>query len=228
MARNLAEGGMRALFKLMLSLTIKHADAANWMRINGQFMPVDPRLWDVDMDLTVNVGLGVGRDEEKAQAYREILALQQQVYTQYGPQNGVVSLTGMRNTITDMLALAGIRNSERYFNPITPEIEQQLQAMAAQAAQGGNQPMDPNQAFLQAEQMKAQQRIAIEQFKAQEGARKAIMDDDLQRDKMAQDLAIKDAELSAKYGIEVEKIMLAREQNAQRQISALPQIQGGM
>ena len=232
MARNLAEGGMRALFKLMLSLTIKHADAANWMRINGQFMPVDPRLWDVDMDLTVNVGLGVGRDEEKAQAYREILALQQQVYSQYGPQNGVVTLTGMRNTITDMLALAGIRNSERYFNPITMEIEQQLQAQAAQAAaeaaQGGNQPMDPNQAFLQAEQMKAQQRIAIEQFKAQEGARKAIMDDDLQRDKMAQDLAIKDAELSAKYGIEVEKIRLAREQNMQRQISALPSIQGGM
>lgn len=232
MARNLAEGGMRRLFKLMLSLTIKHADAANWMRINGQFMPVDPRLWDVDMDLTVNVGLGVGRDEEKAQAYREILALQQQVYTQYGPRNGVVTLTGMRNTITDMLALAGIRNSERYFNPITMEIEQQLQAQAAQAAaeaaQGGNQPMDPNQAFLQAEQMKAQQRIAIEQFKAQEGARKAIMDDDLQRDKMAQDLAIKDAELSAKYGIEIEKIRLAQQQNMQRQISALPSIQGGM
>jgi hypothetical protein len=228
MARNLAEGGMRSLFKLMLALTIKHADAANWMRINGEFKPVDPRVWDVDMDLTVNVGLGVGRDEEKAMAYREILQLQQQVYQQYGPANGVVTLSGMRNTLTDMLALAGIRNSERYFQPITPEIEQQLAAQAAQAAQGKQQPVDPNQAFLQAEQMKAQQRIAIEQFKAQEAARKAVMDDDLKRDQMAQDLAIKDAELAAKYGVEVDKLNLQREQNMQRILATGPQIQGGM
>ena len=212
----------------MLALTIKHADAANWMRINGEFKPVDPRVWDVDMDLTVNVGLGVGRDEEKAMAYREILQLQQQVYQQYGPANGVVTLSGMRNTLTDMLALAGIRNSERYFQPITPEIEQQLAAQAAQAAQGKQQPVDPNQAFLQAEQMKAQQRIAIEQFKAQEAARKAVMDDDLKRDQMAQDLAIKDAELAAKYGVEVDKLNLQREQNMQRMLTTGPQIQGGM
>jgi len=228
MARNLAEGGMRRLFKIMLALTIKHADAANWMRINGEFQPVDPRLWDVAMDLTINVGLGVGRDEEKAMAYREILQLQQQVYTQYGPNNGVVTLSGMRNTLTDMLALAGIRNSERYFNPITPEIEQQLQQMAAQEAQGQEPPMDPNEAFLKAEEMKAQQRIAIEQFKAQEAARKAIMDDDLKRDQMAQDLAIKDAELAAKYGVEVDKLALQREQNLQRILMSGPQINGGM
>jgi len=76
--------------------------------------------------------------------------------------------------------------------------------------------------------MKAQQRIAIEQFKAQEAARKAVMDDDLKRDQMAQDLAIKDAELAAKYGVEVDKLNLQREQNMQRILATGPQIQGGM
>ena len=102
MARNLAEGGMRQLFKLMLSLIVKHADAPKFMRLNGEFREVDPRVWDTSMDLSVNIGLGTGREEEKAAAYREVLGLQMQVYNQYGPGNGVVSLVNIRNTVADI------------------------------------------------------------------------------------------------------------------------------
>jgi hypothetical protein len=228
MARNLAEGGMRQLFGLLLRLTVKHADGEKMMRLNGMFQPVDPRVWDTSMDLIVNVGVGTGREEEKAMAYREVLGLQMQIFQAYGPTNGVVSLTGIRNTLSDMMATAGIRNSERYFNPMNQQIEQQLMAAAQQAAQAQQgQQADPNAAYLQAEQMKAQvkmqsdaQRAQLDMQKAQADHGRKLeqmrVDQDLQRDKMAQDLALSNAELLAKYGIKANEMMIKAEQSAVR------------
>ena len=114
-ARNFAEGGMRQLFRRMLELMVKHTDDEQLMRLNGTFVPVDPRAWDAEMDLIVNVGIGTGRENERAVALQQAFAIQQQLYQTYGPQNGVVTLTQLRNTMADMLALGGIRNPDRYF-----------------------------------------------------------------------------------------------------------------
>ena len=221
MARNLAEGGMRRLFKLMLGLMVKHSDSASMMRLNSTFQPVDPRVWDTSMDVTVNVGLGTGREEEKAMAYREVLGLQMQIFQAYGPQNGVVTLTGIRNTLADMMASSGIRNSERYFNPMNQQLEMQMmqqQQQAAQQQQGQQAPTDPNQAFLQAEQMKAAQRGQTDMVKLQLEAQKMQMDDDRARDKMAQELALQNAELQAKYGLQANAQAIKAEQDMQRMI----------
>jgi hypothetical protein len=227
MARNLAEGGMRRLFGLLLRLTVKHADGDQMMRLNNSFQPVDPRVWDTSMDLSVNVGLGTGREEEKAAAYREILAMQTQIFQQYGPDNGVVSLTGIRHTLEDMLASSGIRNAERYFNPMSPEIEQQMMMQAQQAAAQQQQMTDPNQAYMMVEQAKAQARMQTDAQRAQLDMQKAIADHerkmlemsakmDLERDKMAQQLALENAELLAKYGLKANELAIKAEQNAPR------------
>jgi hypothetical protein len=214
MARNLAEGGVKQLLKLVLSLLTKHPDAMNYMRLNGEYAPVDPRVWDASMDLSVNVGLGTGQQEQKAMMFREILGLQMQVYQGYGPNNGVVSLTNIRNTVSDMLASGGIRNAERYFAPMTPEYEDQLNQMRAQEAQG--QGSDPNDAFLQAEQMKALARAQTDAAKTQLEGQKAMMQDDRERDKMAQDFALKQAELQGKLGIQANAAAVKAEQERNR------------
>jgi hypothetical protein len=227
MARNLAEGGMRRLFGLLLRLTVKHADGDQMMRLNNSFQPVDPRAWNTSMDVSVNVGLGTGREEEKATAYREILGMQMQIFQQYGPTNGVVSLTGIRHTLEDMLASSGIRNAERYFNPMSPEIEQQMMMQAQQAAAQQQQMTDPNQAYMMVEQAKAQARMQTDAQRAQLDMQKAIADHerkmlemsvkmDLERDKMAQQLALDNAELLAKYGLKANEIAIKAEQNAPR------------
>ena len=215
MARNLAEGGMRSLFRILLALTIKHADVPQFMRLNGEFRTVDPRVWDASMDVAINVGLGTGREEEKAAAYREVLGLQMQVYNQYGPQNGVVSLVNIRNTVSDMMASAGIRNSERYFQPITPEYEAMLQQQAQQQAQQGPQDAQA-QVFLQAEQMKAQGKAQADMMKVQLDAQKAMMQDDRERDQMYQNLALKNAELQGKFGLQANEQAIRAEQERQR------------
>ena len=218
MVRNLADG-MKDLFGIMLRLMVKNVDEDQMMRLNGAFVPIDPRVWDTGMDVSINVGLGTGREEERAMAYREVLGLQRQVYAEYGPSNGVVSLVNIRNTLSDMMAASGIRNSDRYFQPITPEYEQQLMQQAQQAAQAKGQqgPQDPQaMAFMQAEQMKAQTRAQTDAMKVQLDAQKAIMDDDRKRDEMYQDLVLKNAELEGKFGLQANEQQIKAEQERQR------------
>jgi len=219
MVRNLSEG-MRRMFGLLLRLHVKHTDEEQLMRMNGQFVPVDPRAWNADMDVQVNVGLGTGREQEKAAALQGILQIQQQVYQNYGPMNGLVSLTNIRNTLADVLASSGVRNAERYFAPITPEIEQQMlmlqQQQQAQMAQG--QP-DPNQAFLQAEQMKAQAKMQSDAMKMQLDAQKAAAEDDRKRDQMAQDLLVDAAKIYGQYGANVDVARIKAEQDKVRQVA---------
>jgi hypothetical protein len=217
MARNLAEGGMRQMFGLMLRLMVKNSDAATMMRLNSTFQTVDPRVWDADMDVTANVGLGTGREEEKAMAYREVFGIQAQIMQAYGPGNGMVSLTNMRNTLADSLASAGIRNADRYFMPMNAEIEAQMMQAQAQQAQGQQQP-DPNAAYLQAEQMKAQAKQQSDAMDMQLKSQKMMMDDDRARDQMAQDLAIKAAELLAKTGVQIDQNAIKREQAMNNQM----------
>ena len=219
MVRNLSEG-MRRMFGLLLRLHVKHTDEEQLMRMNGQFVPVDPRVWNADMDVQVNVGLGTGREQEKAAALQGVLQIQQQVYQNYGPMNGLVSLTNIRNTLADVLAASGVRNAERYFAPITPEIEQQMlmlqQQQQAQMAQG--QP-DPNAAFLQAEQIKAQAKMQSDAMKMQLDAQKAAAEDDRKRDQMAQDLLVDAAKIYGQYGTNVDVARIKAEQDKVRQVA---------
>jgi hypothetical protein len=203
MARNLAEGGMKQLFRLLLRLAHRHPDVDTMMRLNGQYVPVDPRSWNVDMDITVNVGLGSANDDIRSATLQQMLQLQMGIYQQYGPQNGVVTLTGIRNTMADILDAAGIRNDDRYFEPMNAQREQQLMAEAAQRAQQQQQGTDPNAAYLQVEQFKAQARAQEAQMRIQADMAKARMDDDRMRDQDDADLALRAAEIFGKYQLPV-------------------------
>ena len=222
MVRNLADG-MRDLFGIMLRLMSKNVDEEQMMRMNGTFVPVDPRVWDASFDVSINVGLGTGREEEKIMALNQALQMQTMVYQTYGPMNGLVSMTNIRNTLADQLAVAGIRNADRYFAPITPEIEMQMlqQQQQAQAQQG--QGADPNAAFLQAEQMKAQVKMQSDMAKLQLDGQKAAASDDLKRDQMAQDLLVDAAKIYGEYGTSVDVARIQAEQDKMRMIGGMAQ-----
>jgi hypothetical protein len=235
MARNLAEGGMRRLFKLIVNAIVKNTDKEEIIRLNNQFIPVNPRVWNTEMDLAVNVGLGTGRENEKAAVLREVMQMQMGIWQQYGPNNGLVTMTQIRNTQADILAAAGIRNADRYFLPMDFQTEQQFvaqkeaeaQQMAAMQQQQGMPQSDPNQAFMMAEQMKAQSKMQVDMAKLQLDAQKAAADqqfkaaelaakDDLKRDEMVQDLAIEVAKILGQYGAQVDVAAVRSEQEADR------------
>jgi hypothetical protein len=245
MARNLAEGTKR-LFQLMLHVAVKNSPDEQMMRLNGQFVPVDPSVWDIEMDMEINVGLGTGQEDVKAAALMQTFATQQQIWQTYGPKNGLVSMTQMRNTLADTLALSGFKNADRYYAPMNPETEQQLMAQiteeeAQAAAQQGQQGDPMAQALIEAEQIKAQAKLQGDQMRMQgkmqgdqikmqanmqvkaaemqsaQGKeladlqlqyRELQQNDDLNRDKMNQDLLVQAAKILGQYGtaVDVERV----------------------
>ena len=232
-ARNLAEGGLKRMYALMLKEVVKNTPREEIMRLAGQFVPIDPRVWNTSMDLSVNVGLGTGKEDQKMALLQQALQFQMQIMQGYGPQNGLVTLTQIRNTLADMLALAGIRNADRHFTPMNAETEQLLlqraqQAQAAQAQQQGNPAQMQAQAIVQAEQLKAQAKAQTDMAKLQQDGQikmaemgleqqKLAMGDDLKRDQMDQDLLVDAAKLLGQYGTQVDVANIKALQNANRQ-----------
>jgi len=209
-ARNLAEGGMTRLFRLMLKALVENSPEDAMMRVAGdQFAPIDPRSWNTDMGMSVNVGLGTGKDDERIQVLMQTLQTQMQIWQTYGPTNGLVGMTNIRNTLADILGMGGVRNADRYYQPMDQQKEMMLVQQAQMMAQ---QKQDPNQmlamAQVQAEQIRAQSKMQSDQLKAQLDAQKALAADDRERDKMDQELLIKAAEVIGKYGtaVDVERI----------------------
>jgi hypothetical protein len=205
MARNLAEG-MKTLFKLILDVSIKNSPSDQMMRIAGEFVPVDPSVWNSDMDMEINVGLGTGQEDVKAMALQNTFQTQQQIWQTYGPDNGLVTMSQMRNTLADSLALSGFKNADRYYAPMTPQIEQQLMAdmaaKAAQAAEAQGQQGDPMaQALIQAEQIKAQAKLQGDQMRMQG----KMQGDNI---KMQADMQVKAAEMQSDQGRELQALQL--------------------
>ena len=238
-ARNLAEGGLKRMYMLMLKETIKNSPDQEMMRLAGKFIPIDPRVWNASMDVSVNVGLGTGKEDQKMALLQQALQFQMQIMQGYGPQNGLVTLTQIRNTLADMLALAGIRNADRHFTPMDPQTEQLLlqraqQAQAAQAQQQGDPAQLQAQAIVQGEQIKAQAKAQTDMAKMQQDAQikmaelgmeqqkmgldqqKAAMADDLKRDQMDQDLLVDAAKVLGQYGTQVDVASIKAAQNANR------------
>lgn len=225
MVANLAYTGMRRLFCQILKLMARHSTRAEMMRINGTYVPMDPRVWDTELDATVNVGLGTGREEQKTAILGQTLQLQLQAIQNFGPANPLAGLPQLRNTLGDLLALNGIQNVDRYFLP-----QQPAQPGAEPGAPGGQPAQgDPAQAMVAAEQIKAQAKLQSDSQRMMLEYEKAKMQDDRERDRMLQDMEIAMAQIAAKYGVAVDtaKIKAEQQMNGQAmQIAAQPPAAG--
>lgn len=231
MARHLAEGGMKRLFRILARLMMDAPPANAMMRMNGGFSQASVETWNPDFDITVNVGLGSGDDAAKISALNMAYQQQMAIWGQYGPDNGLVTMTNIRNTLGDILVTAGIHNTNRHFQPMDPEREAQIKAQAeAKQAAAGQQPnplveaekikaqasIQKAQQDAQVKVMKAQQDAQIEVGKAQAGDQiemaRMRQQDDLARDQMLQDGVLEAAKLLAEHGYQVDLNALYRMQ----------------
>jgi len=187
-ARIFAETGFRAVFKGFLKMVVKHQDAPRLVRLRGQFVAVDPKNWDPDMEVMIDVGLGTGNVEEQAATLQLIAAKQEQILATLGPANPLVTPTQYYNTLRKLVRLTKVGLSEEFFNnpALQPPPESQPQ-------EGGDKP-DPAAALAQAEIQKAQISAQVDMEKARmDNATKmqiAQMEDARERDKMQLQLAI--------------------------------------
>jgi hypothetical protein len=205
-ARILAEG-MKKLFKGILFLTTTHQDKARMVRMRNEWVQIDPRYWDASMDANINIGLGNGDTNERLQGLMTILAKQEQILQQLGPQNPLVTPQQFSNTLRKIVELSGFKDASSYFQNIPADYVPPVQQPKA----------TPEEllAQVQAESIKAdiQKKAAELELKRQQ----MMMDDDLQRDKMAQDLYLKKYEIELKYKSQISTAEIDAAQNIDRE-----------
>ena len=206
-ARILAEG-MKKLFKGILFLVTTHQDKARMVRMRNEWVSIDPRFWDASMDANINIALGNGDTNEKLQALMMIMSKQEQILNQLGPQNPLVTPQQFSNTLRKVVELSGFKDTTSYF--------QQIPADYQPPAPPQPKP-SPEEilAQVQAESIKAdiQKKAAELELKRQQ----MLLDDDLARDKMAQDLYLKKYEIELKYKSQISTAEIDAAQNIDRE-----------
>jgi len=196
-ARIFAETGMKQLYKIVLHLITTHQDRPRMVRLSNEFVPIDPRVWNANMDVSINVALGRGTDTERMMMLRQIAEMQKEAMSTMGPINPLTDMAKLSNTLKAMTELAGFKDVSQFwsdpaqFQPPPqedkPDINEQLIAVQIQQ--------------IQADIQKKAAELQLER-------EKMIMEDDRKRDELDAELFVKAEEMRAKYGtqLNVEKI----------------------
>jgi len=186
-ARVLAETGFRDLFHGLFNEIVENENQSRTLRINGSWQTYHTSMFDADMSVEVNPTLGKGSDTVRMMTLQQIKQDQMMVFQQFGPQNPVVGIPEMLNTITDMLEIANIKNVGRYFKTPDPQVIQQMQSA----------PKEPDAMTIAA-------RANYERVKSQTA--KAMGDQQFNAQKQAQDEAFRRDKLAQQQAYEAEKI----------------------
>lgn len=130
------------LFTKMLKCICRYQNKADQIELFGQWIPIDPREWKDAFNITVDVGLGTGSKERQATVLKELGTVQQGLI-----QAGIVQPQAAISLAVRFAEMQGLPAAEQYFPPAQPKPP-------------GPGPQDAQaQAFIQAEQIKAQATI---------------------------------------------------------------------
>ena len=208
-ARIFAETGLRKLFTGVLKLVIENQDRERMVRLRNTFVPMDPRSWDANMDVIVNVGVGDGTIEDRINILNQVAMRQEMLIKETGVNNPVVSLPQYTNTLTKMLQLAGIKDSQNYFNQLPADF--QLPEPPAPKP-------TPEEMLAQVQAQSIQADIQKKAAELQLDREKMIMSDDRERDRIEQDGILRRYELELKYGVQIQSAEINAAMNKDREL----------
>lgn len=208
-ARIFAETGLRKLFTGILKLVIENQDKARMIRLRNTFVPIDPRSWDANMDVIVNVGVGDGTLEDRINILNQVAMRQEMLIKETGVNNPVVSLPQYTNTLTKMLQLAGIKDSQNYFNQLPVDF---------QLPEPPPPKPTPEEMLAEVQVQSIQADIQKKAAELQLEREKMIMSDDRERDRVEQDGILRRYELELKYGVQIQSAEINAAMNTDREL----------
>ena len=204
-ARIFADTGVSTLFKGIMALVCKYQDKERIIKINNSFVPMNPREWDTEYNITVNVGLGTGGKQEQLATMQMILAKQEEVIKGYGLNNPLVNIKQYRDTLARFVNMAGFKDDSQFLMEISEEQAMQMAQAAAQAPK--EEDSNTKAAMILAEverekaQMKMQEQMAkleLEKQQTELKMQKEMLE--LQQEKMEfeKEMALRELELAQK------------------------------
>ena len=210
-ARIFADTGVSSLMKGILHLLCKYQDKERIIKVNNKYIPMNPREWDTQYNVTVNVGLGTGSKQEQLGVMQMVLDKQEQMLKEYGLSNPLVSLKQYRDTLAKFVNMAGFKDESGFIKDITQEQSDQLAQAQAQNPQS-----DPNteaakilaQVEKEKAQMKMQSDMAKLEMEKQElelKVQKEMLELQQREIQFEKEMALKEMELAQKANNDSEK-----------------------
>jgi hypothetical protein len=191
-ARIFAETGIKRMYELVLHLVTTHQDRERMIKLNNNFVPIDPRVWNSDMDVTVNVALGRGSDTERMLMLRQIAEMQKDAMQTMGPVNPLTDIQKLSNTLKSMTEVAGFKDTSQFWSDPT-----QFKPPPKK-----DKP-DINEQLIQVQIQQIQADIQKKAAELQMQREKFTLEDDRKRDELDAELFVKAEELKAKYGTQL-------------------------
>ena len=218
-ARIFAETGLKPLYKGILQLVCKFQDREKMARLNNQWVPIDPRHWDSDMDVAVDIPLGGGNDLEKMQFLTTVAQKQEQLLQQFGPENPIVNLRQYHATLSRMVQLAGFMDPSVFFTDPA-----QYQAPPQEPPQP-----TPEEKYIQIQGLKAKADSENDSAKLELEREKMIRLDDREKDRIESQAQLSIMEMEAKYNTTMDgakvKAIMERDREQMKQNTQLLQAQ---
>lgn len=213
-ARTFIEGGLKRFYSILKKTATENMDRATMVRVNDRFIPIDPRSWKGDMDVSITIPLSGASLEQQVNFLLQIAGKQEQAIQIGGPDNPIAGLTEYRNTLAELARLGGIVDVNRHFkDPEDP------------ANQPKPQPPQPNPELIlaQAEADRQKHAAMIAEKELELKIWEAIQEDDRERDEMMGELVIKAHKEGASEKMEAIKAEIERDRENHQYVQGLAQ-----
>jgi len=142
-----------------LHLLCKYQDKERIIKVNNKYVPMNPREWDTEYNVTVNVGLGTGSKTEQLGVMQMVLQKQEQMLQQYGLGNPLVSIKQYRDTLAKFVNMAGFKDESGFIKDLTEEESEQLTQAQAQQQQQPDPNTESAKILAQVEKEKAEMKM---------------------------------------------------------------------
>lgn len=182
-ARIMAETGVKSLFQIVHTLTLKHSRKEQVVELREQWVTVDPRTWVKRNDMRISVGLGAGDKAQQLGFLEKLFQLQGAVapHKLASPQN-------VYNTLVRFTRAAGYKDAKEFWtdpsqvppqpNPPPPEIiVEQMRQQGAQALQDkkAQQAVAEAQMAAQVQRANKQDELAVQAQNDERDAQRQLL-----------------------------------------------------
>jgi hypothetical protein len=115
-ARTFAETGVKDLFQALVDMNVKYFDRTEFIRVNEQWMEIDPSSISGDYDVFIDVGIGTGTNDVKVNQLTQIMGMVGNIVKLVGPQGSMelFDLENARNFIKEVMSLFGYKNTSKF------------------------------------------------------------------------------------------------------------------
>lgn len=169
-ARNFANQFVKPLFHLIYQLVVENEDQQKIIDLSGEYVQVNPSVWESKRDVMVQLHLGYGEQEAESQKH----LMMHQMFSQDPILQGMYQPQNAYALVKDVMEKAGIMNVSDYLTspdqlpPPQPDPAQEMQMqMAQKQIELQERQTAVAEAKAQVDAQIAQMKMELEQMKAQ-------------------------------------------------------------